>query len=290
MALATKRPLGANGTNSDIQYPALPKRPRIDDATSPRDLENGGDRGDPAEESGSDQAENQAGNDAPSLGPAVPEDSRPRWQLSPGDIPPTAKKVYCVRRGQRPGFFFEWSGPNGGEEQVRGFQDNLYMSFPGKKGSIKPGNLEDVIATAIDFMNHGPDACNFNCRGKCGLGEPAQQQQRPKAPKANDPTLCRSCQQQPPRELQGDRWRICHSCWISGSIQSAIHRSSLKLQLCEEQTKILELIAQGCNVFFTGAAGTGKSRVLHAAVDLSKRIGLASRVVAPTGKYVLRSW
>lgn len=46
-------------------------------------------------------------------------------------------------------------------------------------------------------------------------------------------------------------------------------------------------MAQGRNCFFTGAAGTGKSRVVEAIVTYLKRIELEAKVVAPTGMAAL---
>lgn len=287
--MAGKRPHGGTGMIGSTSYPVLSKRPKIDGATSHQDpdsyeeepiLVEGRDG-----PSSPDQEGEKAYDDETTPGLNTPENGQTKWQLSSSNIPPAARKIYCVRRGLRPGFFYEWAGTNGAEKQVSGFHDNLYISFPqGKKASIKPGNLEEVVASALDFMNHGPQSCKYSCRGKCGLDELAQRQQRPPAPKAKDSNVCRNCLQQPPHEVDGDRWRICHACWISDSIQVAIHRSQQKLALCDEQMRVLDLVAKGHNVFFTGAAGTGKSRVLQAAVDLSKRLKLVPRVVAPTGK------
>lgn len=289
--MAGKRPYGSTGTNAGPPYPVLLKRPKVNGATL-RDPHTPGEASirvrapdAPEEEGCQTDDDDDANPDA-----SIRESGRTRWQLLSEDVPSAARKIYCVRRGQRPGFFFEWTGTNGAEAQVKGFQDNLFISFPQGKKSIKPDNLDEVIATALDFMNHDAQSCKYNCKGKCELVESAkqqQQQQHPTASKAKDLDLCRICHLQPPHEEEGARWRICHSCWISGSTQAIIHRSSQKLQLCDEQTRILEVVAKGRNVFFTGAAGTGKSRVLQAAVDLSKRLGLVPRVVAPTGKQFL---
>jgi ribonuclease HI len=39
------------------------------------------------------------------------------------------KKYYAVVRGCRPGIYTAWSGPEGAEEQVRGFAGAIYMGF-----------------------------------------------------------------------------------------------------------------------------------------------------------------
>ncbi|KAK5997694.1 ATP-dependent DNA helicase PIF1-like protein [Cladobotryum mycophilum] len=57
--------------------------------------------------------------------------------------------------------------------------------------------------------------------------------------------------------------------------------------LSAEQEELIELILTGRNVFYTGAAGTGKSTVLRAAVNRLRRRGQRVEVVAPTGRAAL---
>lgn len=57
--------------------------------------------------------------------------------------------------------------------------------------------------------------------------------------------------------------------------------------LSEEQQTIVDLIAQGKNVFYTGSAGCGKSTVLKAAVARLRTIGKRVKIVAPTGRAAL---
>ncbi|EFY95401.2 aaa ATPase [Metarhizium robertsii ARSEF 23] len=54
--------------------------------------------------------------------------------------------------------------------------------------------------------------------------------------------------------------------------------------LCQEQQDVVDLIASGRNVFFTGSAGCGKSTVLKAAVTRLQAMGLIVHVLAPTGR------
>lgn len=280
--MAGKRSLGVGGAGGPVQYPNLPKRPKIEHQAQDRVFD-GEDPTAPSSSS-SDQEDRPCDDSESNDAPAVQLPTK--WHLSPEDIPAGAKKIYCVRRGHQPGFYFEYAGPHGAEVQVRGFPGNLFMSFPqGKKAAINPNALRD----AVDYMNHDPQTCKYTCSGQCGDVTTFLQQPQSvkKAATRKDPSLCRDCQQQSPRELPGDRWQICHSCWISTKTQSAIYRSSQKFQLTEEQIKILELVAKGRNVFFTGAAGTGKSTVLQAVVDLLKSQVVRCRVVAPTGKSMI---
>ena len=54
------------------------------------------------------------------------------------------------------------------------------------------------------------------------------------------------------------------------SINSSVKSPMLDIKpeaehfLSPEQARIVELAASGCNIFYTGSAGSGKSRVLHA--------------------------
>ncbi|RYP73819.1 hypothetical protein DL771_003397 [Monosporascus sp. 5C6A] len=57
--------------------------------------------------------------------------------------------------------------------------------------------------------------------------------------------------------------------------------------LSPEQQALINLIVTGRNVFYTGAAGTGKSTVLRAAVERLRHLGRRVHVVAPTGRAAL---
>lgn len=57
--------------------------------------------------------------------------------------------------------------------------------------------------------------------------------------------------------------------------------------LCEEQQRIVDLATTGCNIFYTGSAGCGKTRVLKTIKAALKAQGKEVRVMAPTGKAAL---
>jgi ATP-dependent DNA helicase PIF1 len=57
--------------------------------------------------------------------------------------------------------------------------------------------------------------------------------------------------------------------------------------LCEEQSKLVDTIMAGHNVFYTGSAGCGKSTVLRAFVKRLKDEGKRVDIVAPTGRAAL---
>jgi len=58
--------------------------------------------------------------------------------------------------------------------------------------------------------------------------------------------------------------------------------------LCEEQAALVELIASGRNVFYTGSAGCGKSTVLKAFVKRLQLDNKRVRILAPTGRAALQ--
>lgn len=211
------------------------------------------------------------------------------WTLSPADIPRGSKKIYCVLRGRQPGFYYDYSGPNGAEAQVSGFADNLFQSFPrGKKPSIHPGNVQQVIHEALRYMSHDSTSCSYGCGGKCAA-IPAtaalnlNQPQKARVPKGPSLKVCRCCG----RNRSVHRGRVCQSCLSSTKLASPLDKCIKEFNLNSEQAQVLSLVAQGRNCFFTGAAGTGKSRVVEAIVSYLKRIELEAKVVAPTGMAAL---
>ncbi|XP_044720076.1 PIF1-like helicase domain-containing protein [Hirsutella rhossiliensis] len=59
-------------------------------------------------------------------------------------------------------------------------------------------------------------------------------------------------------------------------------------KLCKEQQNLVDLIASGRNVFYTGSAGCGKSTVLKAALKRLRAMGMVVDVLAPTGRAALQ--
>lgn len=62
----------------------------------------------------------------------------------------------------------------------------------------------------------------------------------------------------------------------------------LSAMLSAEQLRVVELVRQGCNVFFTGDAGTGKSLVLRHVIQELRQVYHADfnarvAITAPTG-------
>lgn len=286
-----KRLAGDSSSSAPTTLDALPKRPKLEQSPGP-DLQ--------AAEFASSYSRNGIGHLIHTESNVAKADdephnavSTPTWDLRPSEIPVQAKKIYCVMKGHKRGFFFEYFGAGGAEEQVRGYQGNLFMSFPkGKKASLKPNNVNEVILDAVRYMNHDSDSCSYGCGDKCRPDNIQRHHPQPSRPAKNEKefvnpmiarsrarNLCRACGKVPPSR----GGRMCESCMSSPDVSSRIQASNEKFALSEEQSRVLDLVAQGRNVFFTGAAGTGKSRVLQALVDFLKSSGLQSTVVAPTG-------
>ncbi|KAI7190020.1 hypothetical protein D0869_06230 [Hortaea werneckii] len=94
--------------------------------------------------------------------PRSSQSPNPRWSLDEITIP-NAKKIYAVRRGYKPGFYWSYEEAN---QQTLEFSSNLYRSFK---------NSATGQRKAVEFMNHSPDAegvCPvFRCSPKCKLVE-----------------------------------------------------------------------------------------------------------------------
>ncbi|KAK5114069.1 hypothetical protein LTR85_010375 [Meristemomyces frigidus] len=91
-------------------------------------------------------------------GPAALPSYQLSWRREPVVMPPDAVRVYAVRRGRRPGFYFAYEGLDGVEAQVIDFKDCLYQWFVID---------EDGLDEACDFLNHAPTECRHSCDPPC---------------------------------------------------------------------------------------------------------------------------
>lgn len=213
---------------------------------------------------------------------------RPTWSLSAKDIPASARKIYCILQGRKPGFYFDWPGA---EQQVRGFRDGLYISFPrgSKKAALTPANAEAAIRDAVTYMNHTFETCQYGCGGKCRLlavdmavkADPGQVIPPEHREEKRDRNMCRFCGKRP----KANNERLCATCISGPDVVDAIRICAEEHGLVAEQAHVLGLIARGYNVFFTGAAGTGKTKIVEAARAFfrHKDRTVDVRIVAPTG-------
>ncbi|UJO16276.1 ATP-dependent DNA helicase pfh1 [Fulvia fulva] len=226
------------------------------------------------------------------------------WRLRPSEVPLSCKKIYCVLKRVKPGFYYEYYGPDGAEAQVRGVQDSLHKSLPqgtGKK--ITRDRVGEYVTAAVKYMNHDSTACDYGCGGQCAVARPevpadSTTRSADATPAAvagikvtnrsrnctRNHLICRDCGHRPPME----KGRVCQECFDSDETSTRLTSAVTQYSLSEEQYEVLKLAAQGRNVFFTGAAGTGKSRVLEAIVRYLNKSGLSPQVVAPTGMAALQ--
>lgn len=78
---------------------------------------------------------------------------------------------------------------------------------------------------------------------------------------------------------------------IDVSVISEESRSPFRIEephLCPEQEHLIDLVKTGCNVFYTGSAGSGKSTVLRELIRQLQAMNKVVRVVAPTGRAALQ--
>ena len=76
---------------------------------------------------------------------------------------------------------------------------------------------------------------------------------------------------------------LCVDCASSTHKDPDITFCADLFQLCDEQQGVLRLFSCGRNIFYTGAAGTGKSTVLKTIVRYCHRKSLDVEVISPTG-------
>lgn len=177
------------------------------------------------------------------------------WSLKPSAVPVGTKKIYVIIRGRSPGFYFDWAVA---EPQCRGFSSALFQSFPQGKQKIKADNLEQVVHDAVAYMNHDSRNCKYSCLNTSNCVQPPQIAQIAQnitqdvsstvLRKKRDRRSCRACGKLP---LIGQQ-KICSNCPELHTYLTNVRSYAQKFDLCDEQADLLELIALGDNVFFTG--------------------------------------
>lgn len=75
------------------------------------------------------------------------------------------------------------------------------------------------------------------------------------------------------------------TAWDKTGITGTLEYDDPKLS--PEQARVVELAAEGRNIFYTGSAGCGKSTVLRAMVQRLRALGKRVEIMAPTGKAAL---
>lgn len=193
------------------------------------------------------------------------------WKLDGLNIPPGVKKVYAVRRGHKAGFYLAWDGPDGARMQVEGAIGNSHKSFK---------NTSYGLENAVHFMNHAPADCRFSCNPPCRMPQDESTELAPKPYRHLKPyDRCAACNV----ELGCKKAILCRLCALSPDADPVLEKCIEDAKLCDEQADVLRLVAQGQNMFYTGAAGTGKSTVLKAIVQYLRAHRRDVEVLSPTG-------
>ena len=200
-------------------------------------------------------------------------------------LPGKKAKYYGVRAGRQRGIYYSWKEV---ETQVTGYAGAIHWS------------LKNSVTAAADiehYMNHAPEDCKY---GSCGLACKQAAQSMRKAtppheapsPKPSTPNLavkspppgqseapeewCPKCASQRPHNSY-----LCSDCF---HIRDAWYEFVIEEHhLQGRQVDVLKSVRGGRNVFFTGAAGTGKSTVIGAVKQYLRGVGVAVTTIGPTG-------
>lgn len=221
------------------------------------------------------------------------EEAGPRrttFNLRPENVPPGSRRVWCVRKGLVCGFHFQKPYlPTVSQSEI--FNDMRFQVF-----DITATNTMEVIQAANQYMNHSAHECKPEyamCFDECSrvkaeARDPCQQkaatrlhalQSEGTAP--GEPVLhrCSSCK----AFVDNPRAVLCGSCAHGPFTDPDIDFCSRSFDLCREQEEVLRQAASGHNVFYTGAAGTGKSTTLRAMVKYFRNKAIKVEIVSPTG-------
>lgn len=182
------------------------------------------------------------------------------WKVDPVRV----KKYYAVRNGRALAIYYDW---NSAAAQVNKFSRADFKSFKTASAAEKYMNLLTVAGCfsarqqrerAVSSGSLArPASCPVHSEGACCVVCCDQKQSCAGA------ILCQSCLQDDDAARRFDE--ICEG-----------------YNLCEEQRQVMEMIDRGENVFFPGAAGTGKSTVVRAAMMYLRSLGKRIKPIAPT--------
>lgn len=175
------------------------------------------------------------------------------------------KKYYGVRRGRTIGIFLDWPTT---EKQVTGFRGAIFKSFKS--------------ADAVEnYMNIPPAGCSHTeLESSHNYLHNHQTIEAVLSPTLDAHNHCVGCKVLFQDKFQGS---FCNQCALDNSRSEVPVDLEGTFDLSLEQSEILRLVMQGHNVFFTGAAGTGKSTVLKAIVCHFRAQSKKVQTVAPTG-------
>ncbi|KAK3715226.1 DNA helicase [Vermiconidia calcicola] len=196
------------------------------------------------------------------------QDSTDRRRFDVNNVPSGATKVWCIRKGLVPGFHFTLPYLPSPDETRHEY---WYQAF-----DFNDSSMRDVLQEAVDYMNHRPEDCKPTY-GMCYV-DCTQLSDRTKRTGHKGPPMAQETDKGPSMaaEIQPTEvdWVTCKTETTALSVPPDLPaHDDADMQwciehysLCDEQIGVLELAARGHNLFYTGAAGTGKSQVLRAMV------------------------
>ncbi|CAO2657621.1 Nn.00g037470.m01.CDS01 [Neocucurbitaria sp. VM-36] len=219
--------------------------------------------------------------------------------LSRADIyvqPPSNRNkkstYYAVAGGHVPGIYTDWHSV---EEQIQGFSGALQKKFKSE-------------SEAWNYLEEHKDLVRISlCRQGERVGRPLRMPATPYASRSSrSVTLDRTWEWSPsgqhdslpiltppqPLDLEMlgapppytlyDPVQSTSSETVQQRIAKDDFPADPEPKLSPEQQKVVDLIVQGHNVFYTGSAGCGKSTILKAFVKILHGRGQRVRIVAPT--------
>ncbi|SMY28241.1 unnamed protein product [Zymoseptoria tritici ST99CH_1A5] len=87
-----------------------------------------------------------------------------KWSLKATDVPFGSAKIYCVKHGHHPGFYFDMSTA---WAQMKNFEGTQFDEFPQEDDvKLTSGNLEWAVQEAVVYMNMWGSTCSPHCSCK----------------------------------------------------------------------------------------------------------------------------
>ena len=179
------------------------------------------------------------------------------------DVKPRKQRYYAVACGRKPGIYNDWPSA---EQQVKGFPGARHKKFKSydAASSYFKGSL-NVPESAMCF-------CHTSICDYCVSSE-REALSAPLLATGSTPS---------PRALQPKNLPSPINLELELRPDFTLPQNDVDPVLVPEQQKVVDLILQGHNVFYTGSAGCGKSTILKAFV---KQLTLKKRrvkIIAPT--------
>lgn len=197
--------------------------------------------------------------------------SSPERAQKPKSSKKKKKKFYAVAIGYTPGIFTDWSVAEG---NIKGFPGAKHRSFPSEAEARQW--LEEVQGQTRSTRPSEQRKPNYRANIPSS-SPPPYEEAYPRA--WHRPTDIEDPRSWNPVIKAFDPTSRTLSAGDPSRNDPSIDPDSI---LKPEQQKVVDLILQGHNVFYTGSAGCGKSTILKAFVKQLTSQGKRVKIVAPT--------